>query len=111
MSQKMMWDIIAGIYRGQATDTTVVTVEEAAMTLALTKAGKGVFDADWWPETLTRILEHWGIYSRRWIDEATRLPRMHFVLGQPKPGTPGIENASGPLSARIMSGPLNRDKK
>lgn len=108
MSQKMMWDIIAGIYRGQASDTTVITVEEDAVELALSKAGKSVYDSDWWPETLPRILEHWGIYSSRWTDEATRLHKMHFVLGRPtKPSPVGIENANGPLSARVMSGPLS----
>ncbi len=106
-----MWDVIANLYRGQASDTTAITVEETAMNLALSKAGKSVYDADWWPETLKRILEHWGIYSSTWIDDATRLKRLHFVLGKPKAEPLGIENASGPLSARILSGPLNRDKK
>jgi hypothetical protein len=101
----MMWSPRESRYRGQATDGTVITVDEDAMQAALKQAGNGIFETDWWVETLTRILTHWGIYSRRWIDEATKVPRMHFKLDQPKPTNPMEEKieTTGPLSARIMT--------
>lgn len=101
----MMWSPRESLYRGQATDGTVITVDEDAMNAALKQAGKGIFETDWWIETLTRILLHWGIYSRRWIDEATKVPRIHFKLDQPKPPNPLEEQiaTTGPLNARIMT--------
>ncbi len=107
-AQRMMWNETERQYRGQASDGAVVTVMEDAMMLAHRKAGNGVFDSDWWVETLTRVLEHWGIYYKRWMDPATNTARMHFTLGQPKPDTP---QAPGPLTTRIMSGPLSRNEK
>lgn len=102
----MMWSARETLYRGQASDGTVITVDEDAMQSALKKAGNGIFETDWWVDTLTRVLEHWGIFSRRWLDEATQVPRMHFRLGDPKPTTPLEKqqiDGTGPLSARILT--------
>ncbi len=123
MAQQMMWDPIVGDYRGQAADGTVVTVVPEAMELANKRAGRTVYDSDWWVETVQSTLEHWGIYSRRWIDAASRVPRVEFSIGEPKSATtqdqakvdvadsptanePGKIAGSGPLTNRIMSGPL-----
>ena len=103
-SQQMMWSVLESHYRGQATDGAVVTVEEPAMTEALKQAGKGVFEADWWRETLPVTLERWGITARRWTDESTDMPRAHFRLGTPTvPQLEEMQQASGPLSARLIS--------
>jgi hypothetical protein len=108
MAQNMMWNEVEAQYRGQATRGDVVTVAEDAMKLAHRKAGNWVFEADWWVETLVRVLEHWGLYSKSWIEPSTQVVRLHFTLGEPKTG--GAIGATGPLSARIMSGPLDRNK-
>jgi hypothetical protein len=104
-SQQMMWSAVESLYRGQATDGTVVTVEEPAMMAALKQAGKGIFDTDWWQETLPAILERWGLTSRRWIDEATDMPRAHYRLGAPT--EPHLEEVSrlttGSLSERLLA--------
>src|SRR5438477_12624003 len=93
MAQQMMWDHILSNYRGQATDGAAVTVEPPAMELASKKAGKTAYDADWWVETVHETLQHWGINVRRWVDAATRMPRLDFTLNNPKsasasPATP-----------------------
>ncbi len=108
MAREMMWNEFEGQYRGQAEGGEVVTVAEDAMKLAHKRAGSWAFDSDWWVETLTRVLEHWGLYKKRWVDPSTQVVRLHFTLGEPKPAAP--IQGTGPLSARIMSGPLNRDK-
>lgn len=108
MTQRMMWIQREDAYRGQAADGTVITVAEDAMALAQKKAGNGIYEADWWAETLTRVLEHWGVYCKRWTDPASQVPRLHFTLGEPGPDKP---TPTGPLSARIMSGPLGREKR
>ncbi len=134
MAQHMMWDPIAQNYRGQATNGTVVTVDHDVMDMANKKAGKSVYDSDWWIETLAAVLEHWGIYGRRWVDAATKMPRINFSstqtteneksaapskenkqLTQPFAPPPQPENVqddrpSGPLSRRLMSGPLTPPK-
>jgi hypothetical protein len=136
----MMWDQILSVYRGQAGNGTVVAVEPDAMELAQKKAGTGIYDSDWWVETLIVTLEHWGIYGRRWMDGATRVPRASFSLekytdtgklyeGQvntapaastpaptaaptPAPTTTSQPLNSGPLLNRLKSGPLgSRDLK
>ncbi len=108
MAQQMMWIAIEETYRGQASDGAVITVNEDTMLLAHKKAGRDVFEADWWTGTLTRILEHWGIYGKRWMDQSTRVPRMHFNTGEPRQIIGGLNpNASGPLSSRLNSGPLS----
>ena len=118
MAQAMMWDPLVGNYRGQATNGTVVTVDEDAMALATRMAGKGVYDSDWWVETLARVLEHWGIYGKQWIDGATKMPRSNFATERqeekaaaepPPPQQPQQTSMpSGPLSKRLMSGPLSK---
>ena len=108
MAQSMMWNEFEGQYRGQATQGEVVTVAEDAMKLVHKKAGNGVFESDWWVETLTRILEHWGVYRKRWVDPATQVVRLHFTLGDPSPGD--APQTSNPLATRILSGPLDRNK-
>lgn len=95
MAQQLMWDQIGSLYRGQGTGGTVVTVEADAMELAQKKAGKGVYDSDWWVETLLSVLEHWGIYAQRWIDAATRVPRMHFSTS-PARVSPGTDPTQQP---------------
>src|SRR5687768_3848599 len=104
-SQQMMWSALESLYRGQATDGTVVTVEEPAMMEALKQAGKGIFDADWWRETLPVVIERWGLTARRWTDEATGMPRAHYRLGTPT--VPHLEEASrhttGTLSERLLA--------
>lgn len=111
MAQQIMWNEFEGQYRGQATGGEVVTVAEDAMKLALKKAGNWVFDSDWWVETLIRVLEHWGIYRKRWTDPATQVVRLHFTMGDPTPGPDESTASSGPLSTRILSGPLDRNKE
>ncbi|MDQ5823943.1 MAG: hypothetical protein M3441_06975 [Chloroflexota bacterium] len=108
MARNMMWNELEGQYRGQAEQGEVVTVAEDAMKLAHKRAGNWAFEADWWVETLTEVLEHWGLFSKRWIDPATQVVRVHFTMGEPKTGD--TKHPSGPLSARIMSGPLSRNK-
>src|SRR5437773_1414162 len=126
MAQQMMFDPILTNYRGQATNGTVVTVEPAAMELANKRAGRTVYDSDWWVETVQSTLEHWGINGRRWIDAATRVPRLDFTFEKSKsaaasssqqgdpdapdesPTNPSTKPlGSGPLTNRIVSGPLN----
>ena len=110
MAQKLMWSQIESLYRGQGTNGAVVTVEVEAMDVAMRRAGKSVYDSDWWVETLQNVLEHWGIYIQHWTDAATRVPRMHFSVTMPRPGEgPGASQqpstTSGPLRS-MASGPL-----
>ena len=120
MAQRMMWDHITAMYRGQAGNGTVVAVEPEAMDLAHKRAGKVVYDSDWWVETLQITLEHWGIFGRHWMDAATRVPRANFSLNRytdtdkltqeqvssAPPPTPTKPLSSGPLLSRLKSGPL-----
>jgi hypothetical protein len=82
MAQPMMWNQFQSNYRGQSTNGTIVTVDESVMTLALKKAGKSVFDSDWWLETLERVLNHWGVDARHWIDATTNTRRAHFSMAE-----------------------------
>jgi hypothetical protein len=82
MAQRMMWNQFHDIYRGQASDGTVITVDQKVMTMAIRKAGPGVYDSDWWLESLDRVLDHWGIKSRHWMDATTHTPRAHFDFTQ-----------------------------
>ena len=107
MAQQMMWNAWQEAFRGQATNGTIVTVEQEAMDLAHRKAGTSVYESDWWPETLTSVLEHWGIYYKKWLDEDTVTPRLHFTTTAPEKSNETRKPASGPLSARLNSGPLN----
>jgi len=107
MAQQMMWNAWQDTFRGQASDGTIVTVEQEAMDIAHRKAGTAVYESDWWPETLTRVLEHWGIYHKKWLDEDTHNPRLHFTTSVLEKPNEIPKPASGPLSARLTSGPLN----
>ena len=106
MAQQMMWNSWQETFRGQATDGTIVTVDQEAMDLAHRKAGTSVYESDWWPETLTSVLEHWGIYHKKWLDEDTHNPRLHFTTTVPEK-TSEARPVSGPLSARLTSSSLN----
>ena len=109
MPQQMMWNTIEGKYRGQASDGTLISVDEGAMLEAHKKAGRAVYETDWWTETLVYVLASWGIFGERSYDHTTRLPTVHFKSGEPKRSrnTINLQNASGPLSARLTSGPLS----
>ncbi|HUP28423.1 MAG TPA: hypothetical protein VM409_08310 [Chloroflexia bacterium] len=107
MAQQMMWNSWQENFRGQASDGTIVTVEKEAMDLAHRKAGTGVYESDWWPETLTRVLEHWGIYHEKWVDDDTHNSRLHFTTSVPNKSNATARPPSGPLSARLTSGPLS----
>jgi hypothetical protein len=102
MPSQMMWNVIESLYRGQATDGTVVTVDEPAMMAAQKQAGKGVYDTDWWRETLPVTLDRWGLAAKRWVDDATGMPRAHYTLSQP-------EGSSASDAGRRTSGSL-RDR-
>src|SRR5438105_10072653 len=116
MAQPLMWNIYESNYRGQAANGTVVTVEEEAMELARKNAGKSVYETEWWVETLERVLEHWGIYTQRWVDDATQNRRINFTLEPPKGADkeekkaseqPSLSHSSsGPLLNRLVSGNL-----
>jgi hypothetical protein len=107
MAQQLMWNQIELVYRGQATNGTVITVEEEAMDKAQRNAGKSVYDTDWWVETLARVLEHWGIFTKQWIDNATRTPRLHFSLGEPQIDTGQPSTSQQPTTTAPPTGPLN----
>jgi hypothetical protein len=101
MPQQMMWNVVERTYRGQAPDGTVVTVDEDAMNLALQKAGKTVFETEWWLDALAPVLQHWGLAGASSIDLATNVPRLHFALGEQK-----IEEKKGPTEPQFPSGSL-----
>ena len=104
-----MWIHAESVYRGQATDGTIVTVDEDAMQKALKNAGKTVFDTDWWLETLSATLTHWGIGCKRWLDDVTNTPRAHFNLQNPDAGAgePATQPTSTGLLDRLRSSPLS----
>ena len=121
MAQQMMWDVIENVFRAQTSNGSIVTVDQNAMDLAQKKAGKTVYDSDWWVETLLNVLEHWGIHNKRWVDVATQLPRYHFSLDTPQPDTgpmasqqqPAIPTTplpSGPIASGPLSNRLNSNK-
>jgi hypothetical protein len=109
MPQQMMWNPIEGKYKGQASDGTLITVDEDAMAQAHRRAGRMVYETDWWMETLVYVLASWGIFGERAHDQTTRVPTAHFRAGEPRRSSiaGGLQNATGPLSARLSSGPLS----
>jgi hypothetical protein len=122
MAQQMMFDYMERNYRGQASDGTVVTSTEEAMEAALKRAGKTIYDSDWWIETMEQVLVSWGIYKTRWQDPATGSPRASFSIEPPekdtnttstqRPAANTVGFPSGPLSSRLTSGKLtNKDEK
>ena len=84
MAQQLMWDYQSSVFRGQAVNGTVVTVTEDAMNMAQRKAGKSVYETDWWLETLDTVLDGWGIEIKRWHDYVTAQNRADYTL---RPGT------------------------
>jgi hypothetical protein len=109
MPQQMMWNTIEDKYKGQASDGTLITVDEDVMMEAHKRAGKAVYDTDWWTETLVYVLASWGIFGERSYDHSTRLPTARFRSGEPRlsNNTGGLKNTTGPLSARLTSGPIS----
>ena len=117
-----MWNPFEAQYRGQASTGEVVTVDEDVMNHAIKKAGSGVFDVDWWIESLQDVLQHWGYQSKRWIDPATQMPRVNYSFAnkgaasqteQPQHTSGFLSKltSSGPLTTRILnSGRLNSGK-
>ena|SRR5687768_18516072 len=105
MAQQIMWSPRESVYRGQATDGTVITIEEPAMSKALKEAGNSIYEADWWRETLTVTLQRWGIMGKSWMDDVTATPRVHYSLGEPTRPEPDEvqQHMSGPLSTRLLS--------
>jgi hypothetical protein len=110
-----MWNPFEAQYRGQASTGEVVTVDEDVMNHALKKAGTGVFEVDWWIESLQNVLEHWGYQAKRWTDPTTQMPRVNYSFAQrgavaegehTHPTTSGILHKltnSGPLTTRLLN--------
>jgi hypothetical protein len=117
---RILWNQIEAVYRAQANSGDVITVDEDAMQRALTNAGNTVFDTEWWVETLPNVLEHWNLGSRRWIDQVTGMPRVHYrLLAEAPAADPTIPFGSnttqaertGSLATRILnSGKLDSGK-
>jgi hypothetical protein len=98
-------------------------VDEDVMNHAIKKAGSGVFEVDWWIESLQDVLQHWGYESKRWMDPATQMPRVNYSFAnkgaasqeeQPNASTSGFLRkltTTGPLTTRILnSGKLDSSK-
>ena len=122
MSQ-LMWNPFEAQYRGQGSTGVIVTVDEDVMNHAIKKAGSGVFEVDWWLESLQNVLEHWGYETKRWTDPVTQMPRVNYSFapkgaahseGEQAHTTSGLLRkltTSGPLTTRILnSGKLNPEK-
>src|SRR5512146_2993762 len=77
---RILWNQVEAVYRAQANSGDVITVDEDAMQRALVNAGNAVFDTEWWVEALPSVLEHWSLGSRRWMDQVTGMPRVHYRL-------------------------------
>lgn len=117
---RILWNQVEAVYRAQANSGDVITVDEDAMQRALVNAGNPVFDTEWWVEALPSVLEHWNLGSRRWMDQVTGMPRVHYRLLAEVPAADGTgpfgSNTSqvkgtGPLSTRILnSGKLDSGK-
>jgi hypothetical protein len=106
---RIMWSQAESLYRGQSLTGTVITVDEDALQIALKNAGNSIFDTEWWIETLTVVLDRWGLKSKQWTDPATQVLRLHFRIADPnasQPGQPAV--VTGPLTTRLLSsGKLN----
>ena len=103
---RILWNQVEAIYRGQANSGDIITVDEDAMQRALVNAGNVVFDSEWWVETLPNVLEHWSLGSRRWMDQVTGMPRVHYRLvpeEAPKGRTGPFSSNTGPIQ---RTGPL-----
>jgi hypothetical protein len=109
-----MWSQAESLYRGQSLTGTVITVDEDALKAALKNAGNSIFDTEWWLETMTVVLERWGLKAKQWTDPATQVLRVHFRAAVANGAEPGQAAASssnsgtGPLTTRLLnSGKLN----
>jgi hypothetical protein len=106
---RILWNQVEAVYRGQANTGDVITVDEDAMQRALVNAGNAVFDSEWWVESLPNVLEHWKLVSRRWMDNVTGMPRVHYRLvteadaQQPQGRTGPFRSNTGPIKG---TGPL-----
>ncbi|MEP6775779.1 MAG: hypothetical protein ABJA50_09310 [Chloroflexota bacterium] len=117
---RILWNQVEAIYRAQANSGDVITVDEDAMQRALVNAGNAVFDTEWWVEAMPSVLEHWSLGSRRWMDQVTGMPRVHYRLLAEVPVADGTgpfgSNAghikgTGPLTTRLLnSGKLESSK-
>jgi hypothetical protein len=117
---RILWNQVEAVYRAQANSGDVITVDEDAMQRALVIAGNPVFDTEWWVEALPSVLEHWNLGSRRWMDQVTGMPRVHYRLLAEAPTADGIGpfgsntgqvKGTGPLATRILnSGKLDSGK-
>jgi hypothetical protein len=105
---QLMWNPFESQYRGQASTGEVVTVDEDVMHHALKKAGSGVFEVDWWIESLQDVLQHWGYQAKRWTDPATQMPRVNYSFAARGAAPQGEEEhtSSGILHKLTTSGPL-----
>jgi len=105
-----MWSQAESLYRGQSLTGTVITIDEDALNTALKNAGNSIFDTEWWLETLTVVLERWGLRSKEWTDPTTQVLRVHIrtaVSDQPADTSVG----TGPLTTRLLnSGGLDPSK-
>jgi hypothetical protein len=111
---RIMWSQAEDLYRGQSLTGTVVTIDEDALKAALRNAGNVIFDTEWWVETLTVVLERWGLIAKQWTDPATQVLRVHFrTINTGQPVASGANIGTGPLTTRLLnsgklnSGPLN----
>jgi hypothetical protein len=114
---RILWNQVEAVYRAQANSGDVITVDEDAMQRAMVNAGNAVFDTEWWVEALPSVLEHWDLGSRRWMDQVTGMPRVHYrLLAEVPAADPTIPftdqiKGTGPLSTRILnSGKLDSGK-
>src|SRR5690348_4135414 len=106
---KILWDHVESHYRAQSNSGVILSIDDDAMLKALKNAGNGVFDTEWWMETLPNVLEHWGLRSKRWIDPPTQMPRIHYRLTAdrvptgplPTPPPNPTFSGTGPLSNRL----------
>jgi hypothetical protein len=107
---RIMWSQAESLYRGQSLTGTVITVDEDALKTALRNAGNSIFDTEWWIETMTIVLERWGLKAKQWTDPATQVLRVHFrsaMANGTEPGQP-TGTTTGPLTTRLLnSGKLN----
>jgi hypothetical protein len=107
---RIMWSQAESLYRGQSLTGTVITIDEDALNTALKHAGNTIFDTEWWLETLTVVLERWGLRSKEWTDPTTQVLRVHIrTAASDQPADTGV--GTGPLTTRLLiSGGLDASK-
>ncbi|MEO8287689.1 MAG: hypothetical protein ABI670_14775 [Chloroflexota bacterium] len=104
---RIMWSQAEDLYRGQALMGAVITIDEPALQTALKHAGNSVFDTEWWVETLTVVMDRWGLKAKQWTDPATQVLRIHYRTSDATQNGSGNQVVTGPLTTRLLSGPLN----